>query len=427
MDEFVHPPRRPFRPTPKLDQIKTVSSQPAPKIDIPTPPPSLPSIPDVPEKTESETSIKIIPDKKDPFMSKYRIKLKGRHLPVKKILIIAGAIILVLIIAGAAYWFFVKRDTQKKPVLTSITPTPKVTPTPTPKVVSPLTGIVLPNAALATRPVTGLMIENSYDARPQSGLNDAGVVFEAIAEGGITRFLALFQESQPQYIGPVRSIRPYYIDFAMPFDAAVGHVGGSPDALNDIKTLGMKDLDQFVNGDTYWRITERFAPHNVYTSFDKLDALNKIKGYSSSKFTAFVRKADVPQTATANQIDFSISSPLYSPRFQYDATTNSYKRFQDGTAHIDLKSNAQITPKVVIALVMNMSLMADGSHTIYQDLGSNKMYVFQDGIVSEGVWQKTDRKSQFVFTDKNGLPMKLNAGQTWISIVDSTGDVSFRS
>ena len=346
-----------------------------------------------------------------------------KRLSKKQLLIIAGIVAALLIGGGLVYWFVLKPDnkssTNTTPVVTANKATPKAKPT------SPLTGVELSDASLANRPVTGLMIENSGDARPQSGLTDAGIVFEAIAEGGITRFLALFQESQPQYIGPIRSARPYYIDFALPFDAGLGHVGGSPDALNDIKNLGVRDLDEFYNSQAYWRITERAAPHNVYSSFAKLDALNQSKGYTSSKFTPFTRKKDVPQTPTASSIDFSISSSFYSPHFQYNTATNTYKRSEGGVAHVDAQTGAQISPKVVIALVMNQGLASDGDHTTYQDTGSGKMYVFQDGIVSVGTWAKSSRQSQFVFTDKNGLTMKLNAGQTWISIVGSASYVSY--
>lgn len=440
MDEFVHTPKKPFRPSPlpKVDQVKPIYKQPVktessqkyevlnrqPKVGFlsPNPLPADEPIDNVDEK------INIDVDKIESPKEDFHIKTSSKHFSKKKLVVIISIIIFILALTTGAWWFFVKNK-KLDSVMTPLTKAKKTTPsiTPTPKPISPLTGIELSSSALANRPVTGLMIENSYESRPQSGLKDAGIIFEAIAEGGITRFLALYQDAQPQYIGPVRSIRPYFIDFALPFNAAVGHVGGSPDALNDIKALGLRDLDQFANGDSYWRISERSAPHNVYTSFEKLDTLNTAKGFTSSKFSAFERKPDVPQTPTASLIDFSISSPLYSPRFQYDTATNSYKRSQDGDPHVDEKSGSQLSPKVVIALVMNRSLMADGSHTVYQNTGSNKMFVFQDGIVSEGSWQKSDRGSQFIFTDKNGLIMRLNAGQTWISIVDNESDVSYRS
>lgn len=132
------------------------------------------------------------------------------------------------------------------------------------------------------------------------------------------------------------------------------------------------------------------------------------------------------QTPTASVIDFDISGPMYSPQFRYDPTTNTYKRFQEGEPHIDERSKAQISPKVVIALVMDKTTTSDGYHTAYKDTGSGKMYVFQDGIVSQGTWEKANRNSQFVFKDSNGLPMQLNAGQTWITIVGSSDDVSYK-
>lgn len=407
MDDFIQPPKKQlFKPEPKLDQqAETVVSAPKEIND------------DIPVINLGELDENL--DKKDGTKPNLLSSIRRRI--SKKVLIVG--IVLILILAGfLTYWFFIKKDGAQQPTSTKTTKKVVAVAKPT----SPLTGIELSDASLAKRPVTALMIENSPDARPQSGMNDAGIIFEAVAEGGITRFLVLYQESQPQYIGPIRSARSYYVDFALPFEAGFGHVGGSPDALSDIKALGVRDLDQFNNSQAYWRITERYAPHNVYTSFERLNALNQAKGYTTSKFVGFERKKDVPQTPTAASVDFMISGPLYSPHFQYDTTTNSYKRSQGGAAHVDQKSKAQLSPKVVIALVMEKGLQSDGSHTTYKDVGSGKMYVFQDGIASEGTWTKTDRKSQFVFTDKNGLPMKLNAGQTWISIVGSNGDVMYK-
>src|SRR6185369_4571690 len=128
------------------------------------------------------------------------------------------------------------------------------------------------------RPVNAVMIENSEFARPQSGLDQAGVVFEAVAEGGITRFLTLFQDTNTAYLGPVRSVRPYYIQWALGFDAAIAHVGGSPEALSAMKSWSVKDLDQFANGSYFQRVNNRDAPHNVYTSTDQLHALESKKG-----------------------------------------------------------------------------------------------------------------------------------------------------
>jgi hypothetical protein len=413
--DFKTPPKRTFG----QDVQRTATGpQPTPNSVTPTAPePVFPGL--EPEPETPDTS------KPDAPHEDLRITPAPEKRSKKRLLIIIVLILALLLAAAATYWFVFKpkKQVEQTTPVAAQTVTKK---TETVKPTSPLTGVALTDASLASRPVTGVMIENSPDARPQSGLTEAGVVYEAIAEGGITRFLAVFQDTKPNYIGPIRSARPYYLDFIAPYDAGYGHVGGSPEALSDIKTLGIKDLDQFYNGNAYVRVSERYAPHNVYTGFDKLDKLNSSKGYTSSKFTAFKRKIDVPQTPTASSIDFSISSPLYSPHFVYDAATNSYKRFQNGEAHVDAKTKQQIAPKVVIALVVDKSYDPDGYHTDYKTVGSGKMYVFQDGVVSEGTWSKSDRKSQFEFTDKNGLPMKLNAGQTWISLVANQSDVTYK-
>ncbi len=296
----------------------------------------------------------------------------------------------------------------------------KTTAKPDNRVASPLTGLKV-DSELAKRPVTGIMIENSPDARPQSGIQDAGVIFEAIAEGGITRFMTLYQEATPQYIGPVRSLRPYYIDWATSFDASIVHIGGSPDALAQIRSSG-KDLDQFFNSGSFWREASRAAPHDVYTSFQRLDALNKSKGYTSSTFTSWPRKTDQKlATPSAKSIDLAISSAAYNVHYDYDAASNSYLRSEGGAAHVATSSangpGIQLAPKVVIAAVMPYSIVDSSGHSGYGVNGSGTVYVFEDGGVTMGTWSKVDRSSQLTFADAAGQPIKLNAGQTWVSAV----------
>jgi hypothetical protein len=344
---------------------------------------------------------------------------------------IITAIVAVLVLGGgglAAYqiWFKPKPKTvtkqiTKKPVATK--PTPQV-------ITSNLTGLPISNSSVNDQPVTAVMIENSQSARPQSGLDQAGVVFEAVAEGGITRFVTLFQDSAPDYIGPVRSVRPYYIQWLMGFDAAVAHVGGSPEALQDIKTWGVKDLDQFYNGSYYHRISTRAAPHNVYTSIANLNALEAKKGFGKPTYTGFARKAAAPSAApNATSIDFSISSALYNVHYDYDGATNSYKRFEGGAAHMAVNGSGvqtQITPKVVVGLVMPKGIEADDLHTSYNTLGSGQAFIFQDGLVMVGTWHKPNNATNFTFTDQNGAAIKLNPGQTWLTALGSASSASYK-
>lgn len=339
------------------------------------------------------------------------------HLSKKKQLIIAG---LLIVLIGGIIGFFVYTQLFAKPA--PVTTAPAVAPPPPPTTeASKLTGVEVA-IDLNKRPVTGVMIENSPDARPQSGLTEAGVVFEAVAEGGITRFLALYQEAQPGRIGPVRSARPYYLDWALAFDASYAHVGGSPDALRQIKSLKVKDLDQFSNPNYYRRVPERYAPHNMYTSMKDLDAANKARGFKESKFTSFARKKDKPEkTPTTTRIDIALSSALYNVTFGYDAASNSYKRTMGGKPHNDEKSGKTISPKVVVAMVLKKT--NDGKYSVYATTGSGKAIIFQDGKKIDATWKKPNRNSSIVFLDAEDKPLKLNAGQTWITAVGSPGEV----
>lgn len=338
----------------------------------------------------------------------------------KKIIILS--VLAGLLIAGGLVWWFVFRDIPEPEPPIAKQETKQEAPAPT-TLASPLTGVQV-QPAFAQLPVTGVMIENSPDARPQSGLYDAGVVYEAIAEGGITRFLALFQEAQPTYIGPVRSVRPYYLDFLVPYDAPITHAGGSGQALNEIRSQGIKDLDHGANAKTFTRVNNRFAPHNLYTSREALLSVHRAKGWTSSTFTGFVRKADKPSpTPDAKTIDLAISSTLYNPRFRYDPGSNSYLRDEGGKVHMDEKAGKQINPKVVVVIVTTHRY--DGIYSVYGVQGSGQAYFFQDGTVTKGVWEKADRKSQYKFGDANSAPLSLNAGQTWVSLVTSASNIKY--
>jgi hypothetical protein len=295
-------------------------------------------------------------------------------------------------------------------------------------IVSRLTG--LPDtSAQAALPVTGVMVENSDDARPQSGLGQAGVVFEALAEGGITRFLAIYEEGQPTSIGPIRSARPYFIDWLLPFDAGYAHVGGSPAALTQIQADNVRDMNQFSYGSSYTRITSRASPHNVYTSMADLNALEQSKGWSTSNFVGFPRKSDQPsKTPTATTININPDGPDMDVQYQYNPKLDSYARSEAGAPMIDADTGQQLEPKVVIAMLVpwvNGPLDSSGAHyTDYSDIGTSTAYVFQDGIMTQGVWVKSSPSSQLEFKTASGTPLKLNAGQTWITAIGSASQVT---
>jgi hypothetical protein len=358
-------------------------------------------------------------------MKKYFSKLVKWVKANKKLSIIIGSSLLVVIASGVTLAVLMSQPKEPEPE-----PKPIVVAEPEPEPVvyySPLTGNEVKDEAATKQPVTAIMIENSPDARPQSGLKDSGVVFEAIAEGGITRFLGLYQEQKPKLVGPVRSLRMYYVDWLAPFNASVAHVGGSAASLKEIRNGKYRDIDQFFNAGTYWRATDRYAPHNVYTNFDRIDKLNRAKGYKTSSFTGFSRKdSEKAKEPTASKVTVNISSFLYNSSYTYDAKKNVYKRSQGGAPHRDREAG-QITPSVVVVMkVKERMVFEDGWREQIDTIGSGKAYIFQDGKAQEVTWKKSARGKQIQFTDKNGEDVPLIRGQTWITAIPSTGSVSWQ-
>lgn len=344
----------------------------------------------------------------------------------KKLAIILSILIVIVVGASVAAVFYFMQPKPEPPKETVVKEEPAPEP-PKPKYYSPLTGVEVSSEAATTQAVTGIMIENSPDARPQSGLKKSGVVFEAIAEGGITRFLVLYQQEKPQLIGPVRSVRMYYVDWVAAFNASVAHIGGSAAALKEVRNGKYRDIDQFFNSAAYWRATDRYAPHNVYTSFERLDALNKSKGYTTSTFTGFPRKdSSAAKKPTATKINVTISSASYNSTYNYGPKSNLYYRTHSGTKHLD-REEGQISPRVVIVMKVPMAtVFEDGWRQQINTIGSGEATIFQDGTVTKATWTKKSKLAQITFTDKNGDAVPLARGQTWITAVpSSTGGVSW--
>lgn len=344
----------------------------------------------------------------------------------KKLTVLFSIIAVLVVSAGVATaLYFV----NQKPAVTPapavvVKPIPKP---PAPKFYSPLTGELVADQAATTQDVTAVMIENSPDARPQSGLKNSGVVFEAIAEGGITRFAVLYQQEKPTLVGPVRSVRMYFVDWIAAFNASIAHVGGSLAALNEVRNGNYRDIDQFFNGSYYYRATDRYAPHNVYTTFNNFDALNAAKGYTSSTFTGFTRKDSVAATTpTATSISVDISGDLYNSSYVYNATTNTYDRSEGGAPHMDREAG-QISPRVVIVMTIpERTVLEDGYREQIDAIGSGKAVIFQDGTVQQVTWSKASMTDQIKFTDANGADVPLARGQTWLTSIPENGGVTWQ-
>ena len=231
-------------------------------------------------------------------------------------------------------------DTPLPTVTASPTPLPTATPLPTPVLVpAPLTGRLVTPAVAAQHPIA-VMIDDLAAARPQSGLSSASVVWQAPAEGGIPRYMAIFQETLPKSIGPVRSSRYYYIAWAAEWRAVYAHSGGSPGAKATLKAKGngqyVYNVDEFRYSGTFFRIKTRRGPHNLYTTGAKLRATGKHTGAKDQAYKpVWTFGPDAPLEARPYGGTITVTYPYNTIRYAYDRTTNTYLRIRDRREEAD--------------------------------------------------------------------------------------------
>lgn len=339
--------------------------------------------------------------------------------------LIGGAVLLIAVLGG---FFLLTRNAPTASPAPQKTEAVKVeaSPEPTTKP-SSLTGVLV-EPAVSEKPVMASIIENmagQLGARPQSGLSSAGVVYEALAEGGITRYLALWQADTPKDIGPVRSLRPVFFYSAMEYGAPTAHAGGSMDGLALAQNPDFKNIEALASG-SFRRINTKIAPHNLYIYGEQYTKLMASRGWDKAPtFTPWPRKDDTPsKTPNATVITANFSSADYRATFKYDVASNSYLREVGGRADVDAgASNKQVDPKVVIILKASTlaGMQKNGQpKTDINIIGQGNGYIFQDGVVVEIRWVKKSASDRMQFLDSVGAPVSLNRGQAWISIVPTT-------
>lgn len=309
----------------------------------------------------------------------------------------------------------------------------------------------------------GIMLENHEEARPQSGLSNADIIYEAVAEGGITRFLAIFYcNVYDTIVGPVRSARTYYLDFISEYgnNPLYAHVGGAnqpgpANALGQIIDYGWllkNDLSQFsISFPTFLKDPDRLhdkqgrpvaTEHQMYSTTEKLWKVAADRGFTNvdpegnkwdEKFESWIFKDDIanssrPASASAS-IDFWEGYKDYSVKWVYDTTSNEYKRENGGVPHLDKNNNQQLTAKNIVITFMTERNANDGyennAHLLYGTKGKGKMILLQDGKKIEGTWQKKDRLSRMKFFDAMGKETQFNKGKIWIEIVPTGTEIKF--
>ena len=275
-----------------------------------------------------------------------------------------------------------------------------------------------------TRPYAVVINNVEVARKAQTGLQDAQVIYEVLAEGGITRFIAIFKDKQTTQIGTIRSARHNFLDYAFEYDAILVHFGGSFYAYNDIESTKINDLDGMTDSGFYRSNPFKLASeHTAYTNIARLDAATKKMKYK----TTTSNKG--PLEYTTDEVDLSkkegfvnatnITIPFsYCTKtsYQYDETNKVYKRFVNGKSHVDMKTKKQFTFKNIIISKMSWHYTDSKYYLDIENKGTGSGYFITNGKAIPITWEKKDRTSQTIYKDKLGNEIKLSDGNTFIEL-----------
>jgi hypothetical protein len=299
----------------------------------------------------------------------------------------------------------------------------------------PLDGLPTTADAAAQHPIA-VMVDDLSPARPQSGFSAASVVWQAPAEGGIPRYMMIFNENVPKSVGPIRSARQYFIAWAAEWGAVYVHVGGSPQAL---ATLASKGHGQYVyNADGFryeghylFRIKTRLAPHNEYSDASHLRGLVKAVGAKDKPIEpVWTFGPDAPSSVRPVGGTIDVSFFANHIHYAYDRVSNTYRRSVTGEKkQVDAATGTPVAPKNVVAIVMHFGPLNDGhpqKKRLEADfVGSGRAWVSTNGVTSRATWRKASVTAPTLLFDSAGEPIRLTAGQTFVQVVQSASQLRF--
>ncbi len=282
-----------------------------------------------------------------------------------------------------------------------------------------------------------VMINNNHAAWPQCGIQDAYLVYEIIAEGGITRMMALYKDQETAKIGSIRSARHYFIDYAEENDAIFVHWGGSPQAYNRLNSVNHLD-GITLEGSVFFRdkTLNRDYEHTGFTSMKNVKAYADKMGYTRDTnkdlllnySVSEIDMASLDEAKEATSIDIKYSY-YHTTSYEYDEENKVYKRSMSNKANVDLVTGEQYTAKNIIIYQLSNSTINDGENKGRQDLnniGNGTGYLVTGGYVVPITWEKTSHSGQTVYKYKNGEEIKVNDGNTFIQICPMSGDITIK-
>ncbi|MCK4539652.1 DUF3048 domain-containing protein [Candidatus Parcubacteria bacterium] len=351
-----------------------------------------------------------------------------------------AACFLAALILAIVVFVLMSRETKSKE---EIKPAPEV---------SPDTEKIIDNKNKAIRMIDGVyveeefeniypiavMIDNHPDARPAYGLEKAQLVIEAEAEGGITRYMAFFAGNENvKKIGPIRSARPYFIDWSNELSAFYTHVGGSPEALAKMIKEKALHINEFYNGTYFWRDTEKDAPHNIYSSLANLRKYLEKKELGESEYSVWKykdeEKKSVKETTVsavaetmADEENITINFLLseFKVDWKYIPEQNSYLRYVGGKKQL-VSDNQEIFAKNIIIQYVDSEVLDEEMRQEFYYVGKGKSLVCLDGACEKGFWKKKDLNSRTKFYNLQDDEFEFNRGTTWIEVVNPGYEVEY--
>ena len=344
------------------------------------------------------------------------MKSMGQNKSIKILVII---LILLIVVAGVLLAIKIIGDSNKQEVNNNVA-SQNSEQTNTATVVE----VKEPQIFQGTERPIAVMIDNHRGALPQAGLNDAYLVYEMIVEGGESRLMALFKGVNLEQIGPVRSARHYFLDYALENDAIYVHFGWSPQAQSDISRLSVDNINGIYESSTsFWRTKDKRAPHNVATSTEKILEIANRKGYSTQSnqesvlnYVADPVNLDSEMIATTVTIPYSDSNEV---TYEYDEATQRYVRYDRGEKQVDWVTGETVTTKNIIIVKVKNTTLNDGENKGRQTLDNIKTldgYYITNGKAIAITCEKTDRAEQTVYKDLEGNEIEVNDGNTFIQM-----------
>ena len=271
-----------------------------------------------------------------------------------------------------------------------------------------------------------VIIENSKDARPQSGLVNADIVYETMAEGGIPRFIALYHKEDSEKIGPVRSARPYFLDIAIENKLPFAHCGYSEEAKERIEKENLPSLNEFKYGNAYWRDKNRIYEHSLYTSSSKLRDLIKEKNISITPKSSLKFNKDYWQT---NNLPAAASATLKLNKYyttSYIYKNGLYYKYISSDQCLNREDSAPLTASNIIIQITDITLQKDGLHLDIKLIGEGEAYIISNGKFVKCKWFKKDSNSNTILLDEQNKEIPLSPGKTWWNIIDKKSQIEIK-